>query len=229
MAFLLKCSGKSSDTTYQFQLTNSGLLDMVGRVESAVPDTKDSTILFQWKFEEACGASVLMASQDQQIRLSNAQLSGLAIIARIEAFVQAGVFYKAAQWINHKFDAGTLLRAWLKSMLSPGICRDLFFAFHLGSFGEKEGACLNSSQLIDGQILDVEQKVNQWISNCLCLHTRVVGLGYHQQRFEVSKNREFQLRIDNGDMIMGQREPYNRTFHLCNRHSLVQFGKDRRY
>jgi hypothetical protein len=215
MAFLLKCSGKSSDTTYQFQLTNSGLLDMVGRVESAVPDTKDNSILFKWEFEEVCGSSVLMASQDQKLPLSNAQLSGLAIIARIEAFVQAGVFYKAAQWINHKIDAGTLLCAWLKSLLSPGICRELFFSFHLESIGENEEACLNSSQLIDGQILDVEQKVNQWISNCLCLHTRVVGLGYYQQRFEVSKNRDFQLRIDNGDMIMGQRGPYNQLLPLC--------------
>jgi hypothetical protein len=191
MAFLLKCSGKSSDTTYQFQLTNSGLLDMVGRVESAVPDTKDSAILFQWEFEEVCGSSVLMASQDQKLPLSNAQLSGLAIIARIEAFVQAGVFYKAAQWINFKIDADTLLYAWLKSMLSPEICRELFFSFQLESFGENEEACLNSSQLIDGQILDVEQKVNQWISNCLCLYTRVVGLDYHQQRFEMSKNGAF--------------------------------------
>ena len=229
MAFLLKCSGKSSDTTYQFQLTNSGLLDMVGRVESAIPDTKDSTILFQWEFEEVCGASILIATQDQQIPLSIAQLSGLAIISRIEVFIQAEVFYRAAQWINHKFDADTLLRAWLKSMLSPGICRDLFFAFHLGSFGEKEGACLNSSQLIDGQILDVEQKVNQWISNCLCLYTRVVGLGYHQQRFEVSKNWDLQLRIDNEDRSMGQREPYNRTFPICNCHSLERWGKDGLY
>jgi hypothetical protein len=215
MAFLLKCSGKSSDTTYQFQLTNSGLLDMVGRVDSAVPDNRENSILFQWEFEEVCGTSILIATQDQQIPLSNAQLSGLAIIARIEAFVQAGVFYRAAQWINHKFWADTLLHAWLMAMLSPEICREIFFSFHLGSFGEIEEACLNSSQLIDGQILDVEQKVNQWISNCLCLYTRVVGLGYHKQRFEVSKNRDFQLRINNGDMIMGQREPYNQLLPLC--------------
>jgi len=220
MAFLLKCSGKSSVTTYQFQLTNSGLLDMVGRVESAVPDTKDNSILFQWEFDEVCGSSVLMASQDQQLPLSNAQLSGLAIIARIEAFVQAGVFYRAAQWINHKIDAGTLLCAWLKSMLGPEICRELFFSFHLESFGEIEEACLNSSQLIDGQILDVEQKVNQWISNCLCLYTRVVGFSYHQQRFEVSRNRDFQLQIDSGDTIMDHREPYNRPHLVCHNHSL---------
>ncbi len=226
MAFLLKCNGKSSDTTYQFQLTNSGLLDMVGRVESAVPDTKESSILFQWEFEEVCGSSVLMASQDQQLPLSNAQLSGLAIIARIEAFVQAGVFYKAAQWINHKIDTDTLLYAWLKSMLSPEICRELFFSFQLESFGENEEACLNSSQLIDGQILDVEQKVNQWISNCLCLYTRVVGLSYCRQRFGVSKKGDVQVRITNGDRIMSQRELYNQPLPHCHSHSLVGEGKD---
>jgi hypothetical protein len=229
MAFLLKCSGKSSVTTYQFQLTNSGLLDMVGRVESAVPDTKDSSILFQWEFDEVCGSSVLMASQDQQLPLSNAQLSGLAIIARIEAFVQAGVFYKAAQWINHKIDAGTLLCAWLKSMLGPEICRELFFSFHLESFGEIEEACLNSSQLIDGQILDVEQKVNQWISNCLCLYTRVVGSVYLQQRFDVSENRDFELRNANGKSILGQIELYSQHLLHCHNHSLAQSGKDGRY
>ena len=229
MAFLLKCSGKSSDTTYQFQLTNSGLLDMVGRVESAIPDTKDSTILFQWEFEEVCGASVLMASQDQQLPLSNAQLSGLSIIARIEAFVQAGVFYKAAQWTNHKIDADTLLCAWLKSLLSPEICRDLFFSFHLESFGENENACLNNSQLIDGQILDVEQKVNQWISNCLYLDTRVVGSVYRQQRFDVSENRDFELRNAHGERTLGQIELYSQPLLHCHNHSLVQSGKDGRY
>ena len=226
MAFLLKCSGKSSDTTYQFQLTNSGLLDMVGRVESAVPDTKDSAILFQWEFEEVCGSSVLMASQDQKLPLSNAQLSGLAIIARIEAFVQAGVFSKAAQWLNYKVDAGTLLRAWLKSMLGPVICRELFFSFHLESFGENEEHGLNTSQLIDGQILDVEQEVNSWITSCLCLHSRVVVLGYRQQRFEVSKKGDYQRRSANGDMIMGQREPYNQPLPLCHSHSLEGRVKD---
>jgi hypothetical protein len=229
MAFLLKCSGKSSYTTYQFQLTNSGLLNMVGRVESAAPDTKDSSILFQWKFEEACGASILIATQDQQLPLSNAQLSGLAIIARIEAFVQAGVFYKAAQWINHKFEADRLLRAWLKAMLSPEICRELFFSFHLESFGENEGACLNSSQLIDGQILDVEQKVNQWISNCLRLHTRVVGSVYRQQRFDVSENRDFELRNANGKRILCQIEPCSKQLPLCHRHFLEGWGKEETY
>ncbi|MBV5340278.1 MAG: hypothetical protein J0665_12095 [Deltaproteobacteria bacterium] len=191
MAFLLKCSSKSSDTTYQFQLTNSGLLDMVGRVESAVPNTKDNSILFQWAFEEACGTSILMATQDQLIPLSSTHLSGLAIIARIEAFVQAGVFFKAAQWIKFKIDADTLLRAWMKSMLGPRICRELFFSFHLEAFGDNEESCLNTSQLMDGPIHDVEQKINKWISSCLCLHTRVAGFGYRHQPFEVGKNGVF--------------------------------------
>jgi hypothetical protein len=126
MAFLLKCTSKSSDTTYQFQLTNSGLLDMVGCVESAAIDHKEALVLFQWEFEEVRGTSILMATQDQQIPLSSEQLSGLVIIARIEAFVQAGVFFKAAQWVKYKITADTLFLAWLKSMLSPRICRDLF-------------------------------------------------------------------------------------------------------
>jgi hypothetical protein len=197
MAFLLKCSGKSSDTTYQFQLTNSGLLDMVGRVESPEPDLKEALVLIQWEFEEVRGTSILMATQDQQIPLSSAQLSGLEIIARIEAFVQTGVFFKAAQWIKFKITADTLLRAWLKSMLSSRICRDLFFSFQLEAFGENEESCLNSSQLMDGPILDVEQKVNNWIYSCLCLHSRVMGLGYRQPRFEVSNKVDYQRRILN--------------------------------
>jgi len=195
MAFLLKCSSQSSDTAYKFQLTNSGLLDMVGRVESAAPDHKEALVLFQWEFEEVRGASILMATQDQQIPLSSAQLSGLAIIARIEAFVQAGVFFKAAQWVKYKITADTLFRAWLKSMLSSRICRELFFSFQLESFGESEESCLKSSQLMDGAILDVEQKVNNWISSCLCLHSRVMGLGYRQPRFEVSNKGDYQRRI----------------------------------
>jgi hypothetical protein len=94
-------------------------------------------------------------------------------------------------------------------MLSPRICRDLFFSFQLEAFGENEESCLNSSQLMDGPILDVEQKVNKWIASCLCLHSRVIGLGYRQPRFEVRKKGDIQLRIANGDRIMGQREPYN--------------------
>ncbi|MBV5327074.1 MAG: hypothetical protein JZU65_05465 [Chlorobium sp.] len=195
MAFLLKCSSKSSDTTYQFQLTNSGLLDMVGRVESPEPYHKEALVLVQWEFEEVRGTPILMATHDQQIPLSSAQLSGLATIARIEAFVQAGVFFKAAQWVKYKITADTLLRAWLNSMLSPRICRDLFFSFKLGAFGENEGSGHNSSQLMDGPILDVEQKVNNWLSSCLCLHSRVVGLGCRQQRFEVSKTETFNFGL----------------------------------
>jgi len=190
MAFLLKCSGKSSETTYQFQLTQSGLLDMVGRFESSEPASED-TILFQWEFEEVSGKATLIATQEQHAPLSSSQFSGLAIIARIEAFVQAGVFFKAAQWINYKFQPDTLFCAWLKAMLGPEICREFYFSFHLGSFEEKEDSWLNTSQLIDGPILGVEQEVNKWLCNCLSLHTRIVGFGYRQHRFEVSKTETF--------------------------------------
>ena len=210
MAFLLKCSSKSSETTYQFQLTNSGLLDMVGRVEYSELNSENDTILFQWEFEEVAGKSTLIATQDQHIPLSSSQFSGLAIIARVEAFVQAGVFFKAAQWINYKFQPDTLFCAWLKAMLGPEICRELYFSFHLGSFGEKEDRPLNTSMLIDGPILDMEKEVNAWLSNCLSLHVRIVGFGYRQQRFEVSKNGDVQLRIAQGDRVIAQREPHNR-------------------
>jgi hypothetical protein len=210
MAFLLKCSGKSSDTTYQFQLTNSGLLDMVGRVENSELDSEDVTTLFQWEFEEVGGKSTLIATQDQHAPLSSSQFSGLAIIARIEAFIQAGVFFKAAQWINYKFQPDTLFCAWLKAMLGPEICRELYFSFHLGSFGEKGETLFNTSMLIDGPILDMEQEVNKWLTSCLSLHTRVVGFGYRQQRFEVSKNGDVQLRIAAGDRVVAQREPHNK-------------------
>ncbi|MBV5327314.1 MAG: hypothetical protein JZU65_06705, partial [Chlorobium sp.] len=56
-------------------------------------------------------------------------------------------------------------------------------------------------QLMDGPILDVEQKVNKWISSCLCLHSRVVGLGYRLQRFEGSEKGEYQRRILNSSPI----------------------------
>jgi hypothetical protein len=209
MAFLLKCSGKSSETIYQFQLTNSGLLDMVGRVEKSELSSED-VILFQWEFDEVGGKSTLIASPDQHTPLSSSQFSGLAVIARIEAFVQAGVFFKAAQWINYKFQPDTLFCAWLKAMLGPEICRELYFSFHLGSFGEKEERPHNTSMLIDGPILDMEQEVNKWLSNCLGLHTRVVGFGYRQQRFEVRKNGDVQLRIAAGDNIIASHEFHNR-------------------
>jgi hypothetical protein len=194
MAFLLKCRSKSSETTYQFQLTNSGLLDMEGRVETSELNSKD-TILFQWEFDEVGGKSTLIATPDQHVSLSSSQFSGLAVIARIEAFVQAGVFFKAAQWIKYKFQPDTLFCAWLKAMLSPKICREVFFSFHLGSFGEKGDTLLNTSQLIDGPLLDMEQEVYKWLSNCLSLHTRIVGFGYHQQRFEVSKTETFNFGL----------------------------------
>jgi len=54
---------------------------------------------------------------------------------------------------------------------------------------------------MDGPILDVEQKVINWIFNCLCLHSRVVGLGYRQQRFEGSEKGEYQCRILNSSPI----------------------------
>jgi hypothetical protein len=194
MAFLLKCSGKSSETTYQFQLTQSGLLDMVGRVESSEPASEDA-ILFQWEFEEVGGKAILLATPDQHAPLSSSQFSGLAIIARVEAFVQAGVFFKAAQWINYKFQPDTLFCAWLKAMLSPKICLELYFSFHQESFGEKEERPLYTSMLIDGPILDMEQEVNKWLSSCLSLHTRIVGFGYHQKRFEVSKTETFNFGL----------------------------------
>lgn len=194
MAFLLKCSGKSSETTYQFQLTQSGLLDMVGCVESSEPASEDA-ILFQWEFEEVGCKATLTATQNQLAPLSSSQFSGLAIIARIEAFVQAGVFFKAAQWINYKFQPDTLFCAWLKAMLGPEICRELYFSFHLGSFGEKEERQLDTSMLIDGPILDMEKEVNAWLSSCLSLHTRIVGFGYHQQQFEVSKTETFNFGL----------------------------------
>jgi len=209
MAFLLKCSSKSSETIYQFQLTNAGLLDMVGRVENSEFNSED-TILIQWEFEEVAGKSTLKATQDQHAPLSLSQLSGLAVIARVEAFVQAGVFFKAAQWINYKFQPDTLFCAWLKAMLGPKICRDLYFSFHLGSFGEKGDTLLNTSMVIDGPILDLEQEVNKWLSNCLGLHTRIVGLGYRQQRFEGSKNGNVQLQIAEGDRVIAQRESHKR-------------------
>lgn len=194
MAFLLKCSSKTSETTYQFQLTNSGLLDMVGRVEKSEPNSED-TVLFQWEFDEVGGKSILIATPDQRTHLYSSQFSGLAVIARIEAFVQAGVFFKAAQWTNYKFQPDTLFCAWLKAMLGAEICRELYFSFHLGSFGEKEERPLNTSQLIDGPLLDMEQEVYKWLSNCLSLHTRIVGFGYHQQRFEVSKTETFNFGL----------------------------------
>ncbi|MDD3813573.1 MAG: hypothetical protein PHZ02_02915 [Desulfocapsaceae bacterium] len=220
MAFLLKCSSKSSETIYQFQLTNSGLLEMEGRVEYAGPDIKNAGILFQWEFEEVGGTSLLMATQDQQDPLSSAQFSGFAIIARIEAFVQAGVFFKAAQWTNFKIEADILLHAWLKAMLGPEICRDLFFSFHLGSFRETGDAPLNTSLLIDGPVLDMEQEVNKWLTNCLCLHTRVAGFNYRQQRCEASENADIQLRIAKSYRLMAQREAYNQSLPLCHNHSL---------
>ncbi len=197
MAFLLKCSGKSSETTYQFQLTQSGLLDMVGRVESSEPASED-TILLQWEFDEVGGKSTLIATQDQHVPLSSSQFSGLAVIARIEAFVQAGVFFKAAQWTNYKFKPDTLLCAWLKAVLGPEICRELYFSFHLESLGEKEDRTLNTSMLIDGPILDMEQEVNKWLSSCLSLHTRIVGFCYHQQRFEVSQTEKLNFGLLRG-------------------------------
>jgi len=209
MAFLLKCSSETSETIYQFQLTNSGLLDMVGRVEKSELNSED-TILFLWEFDEVGGKATLIATPDQHAPLSSSQFSGLAVIARIEAFVQAGVFFKAAQWINYKFQPDTLFCAWLKAMLGPGICRELYFSFHLGSFGEKGDTLLNTSMLIDGPILDMEQEVNKWLSNCLGLHTRVVGFGHRQQRFEVRKNGDVQLRIAAGDNIIAQHEFHNR-------------------
>ena len=71
MAFLLKCSSKFSDTTYQFHMTNSGLLDMVGRVEYSELNSENDTILFQWEFEEVAGKSTLIAIQDQHTHLSS--------------------------------------------------------------------------------------------------------------------------------------------------------------
>ncbi len=209
MAFLLKCSSKSSETIYQFQLTNSGLLDMVGRVENSEPNSEDA-ILFRWEFDEVGGKSTLIATPDQHTPLSSSQFSGLAVIARIEAFIQAGVFFKAAQWINYKFQPDTLFFAWLKAMLGPEICRELYFSFHLGSLREKGDTLLNTSQLIDGPILDMEEEVNKWLSNCLGLHTVVAGFGYRQQRFELTKNGDVQLRIAAGDNIVTQHEFHNR-------------------
>ncbi len=194
MAFLLKCSGKSSETTYQFQLTQSGLLDMVGRVESSEPVSEDA-ILFQWEFEEVGGKSSLIATPDQNAHLSSSQFSGLAIIARIEAFVLAGAFSKAAQWTKYKFQPHTLYCAWLKAMLGPELCHELYFSFHMGSLWEKEERPLNTSMLIDGPILDTEKDVNKWLSSCLSLHTRIVGFGYDQQRFEVSKTETFNFGL----------------------------------
>jgi hypothetical protein len=194
MAFLLKCSGKSSETTYQFQLTQSGLLDMVGRVESSVPVSEDA-ILFQWEFEEVGGKATLTATQDQNAHLSSSQFSGLAIIARIEAFVLSGAFSKAAQWTKYKFQPHTLYCAWLKAMLGPEICHELYFSFHMGSFWKKEERPLNTSMLIDGPILDMEKEVNAWLTNCLSLHVRIVGFGYHQQRFEASKTETFNFGL----------------------------------
>jgi hypothetical protein len=195
MAFLLKCSGKSSETTYQFQLTQSGLLDMVGRFEISELKSED-TILFQWEFDEVGGKSTLIATQDHQhAPLSPSQFSGLAVIARIEAFVQAGAFSKAAQWTRYKFQPRTLFYAWLKAMLGPEICRELYFSFHLGSFWGKGDTQLNTSMLIDGPIIDMEQEVNKWLSSCLSLHTRIVGFGYHQQQFEVSKTETFNFGL----------------------------------
>ncbi|MBV5327157.1 MAG: hypothetical protein JZU65_05885 [Chlorobium sp.] len=155
----------------------------------------EDTILFQWEFEEVGGKATLIATQDQHAPLSSSQFSGLAIIARIEAFVQAGVFFKAAQWINYKFQPDTLFCAWLKAMLGPEICRELYFSFHLESFGEKEERLLYTSMLIDGPILDMEQEVNKWLFSCLSLHTRIVGFGYHQKRFEVSKTETFNFGL----------------------------------
>lgn len=212
MSFLLKCSGKSSETTYQFQLTKSGLLDMVGRVEHSEP-ASEVTILFQWEFEEVDGKATLIATPDQHAPLSSSQFSGLAIIARVEAFVQAGVFFKAAQWINYKFQPDTLFCAWLKAMLGPKICHELYFSFHMGSFWEKEERPLNTSMLIDGPILDIEKDVKTWLSNCLSLHVRIVGFGYRQKRFEVRKNEDVQLRIAVGDKIIAKHEIHNRHAH----------------
>lgn len=210
MAFFLRCSNKSSDSTYQFQFTTSGLLDMVGRVDQAAVDGGNGAILFQWDFDEVGALATLTASLDEASSLSSAQFSGIAIVARIEAFVQAGVFFKAAQWINYKMDADTLLRAWLKSMLGPRICRELCFTFHLGSFGDIGAGPLNTTLLLDEPIADLEQAVNRWLSSCLSLHTRVVGFGYRRQRFEVSRNGDTQLRIAVGDPVMARREPHNR-------------------
>ncbi|MBW6521706.1 MAG: hypothetical protein K0A99_11985 [Desulfoarculaceae bacterium] len=209
MAFLLKCSSKSSETIYQFQLTNSGLLDMVGRVENSELNSEDA-ILFQWEFDEVGGKATLIAIPGQHAPLSPAHFSGLAVIARIEAFVQAGVFFKAAQWTNYKFQPDTLFCAWLKAMIGPEICRELYFSFHLGSFGEKGETLLNTSMLTDGPIVDMAQEVNNRLSNCLGLHTRIVGFGYRQQRLEVRKNGDVQLRIVAGDNILVQHEFHNR-------------------
>ena len=208
MAFLLKCSSKSSETIYQFQLTNAGLLDMVGRIENSELNSEDA-ILFHWELDEVGGKATLVATPDQHAHLSLSQFSGLSLIARIEAYVQAGVFFKVAQWINYKFQPDTLFCAWLKAMLGPEICRELYFSFYLGSFGDKGEALLNTSTLIDGPILDMEQEVNKWLTNCLGLHTRVDGFGYRQQRFEVRKNGDVQLRIAAGDNIIAHHEFHN--------------------
>lgn len=212
MAFLLKCCSKSSETIYQFQLTNSGLLEMEGRVEYAGPDIKNAGILFRWEFEEVGGTSLLMATQDQQNPLSSAQFSGFAIIARIEAFVQAGVFFKAAQWTNFKIEVDILLHAWLKAMLGPEICRELFYSFHLGSFGETEDDRHSPDLLTDGSILDMEQEVNKWLSNSLSLRTRVAGFDYRQQRYDVSENDDIQLQFVQGDKNT-YHESHNRNAH----------------
>ncbi|MBU0662954.1 MAG: hypothetical protein KJ990_00260 [Proteobacteria bacterium] len=211
MAFLLKCSSKFSEIIYQFQLTNAGLLDMVGRVENSELNGEDA-ILFQWELDEVGGKATLVATPDQHAHLSLSQFSGLAVIARIEAFVQAGVFFKAAQWINFKFQPDTLFCAWLKAMLGPGICRALYFSFYLGSFGEKGDTLLNTSMLIDGPILDMEQEVNKWLSNCLSLHTRVEGFRYRQLRCEASENGDIQLLIAKGNRNTCY-ESHNRNAH----------------
>jgi hypothetical protein len=80
-------------------------------------------------------------------------------------------------------------------MLGPEICRELYFSFHLGSFWKNDDPWLNTSQLIDGPILGMEQEVNKWLCNCLSLHTRIVGLGYRQHRFEVSKTETFNFGL----------------------------------
>lgn len=122
---------------------------------------------------------------------------------------RAGAVFLAGIHINHGFPGDVGYRLLLKQILGENACREIFFEFSLGTYGDRNLAGMATTWLYGGMPQDWNRACRKWYEAVSCFSTRVVGFSFRKHRFLCPAPQNDTLAVRAGDPVLLVREHDN--------------------
>lgn len=193
-----------------FQETSTGILDIKDIFfEKTIRDSLDGFAFFNFNEIETWAGVGISGSSNSSIMASK-NYTFIIRVAKILGYLQEGFYFLAGKWINNEFSNEPLYLNLLKHVLGKDLCRELFFEYTLGQFGENFQENLNTTLLYGEKIDNIDIPAREFYKEKHIINTRVVGFFKHITNFINLENGNEKLIIKKNHEIFVIRDHENK-------------------